>query len=898
MKFPTVVIFTGLFALGSVSAAVTKPTPPPIAEAAAKSLDSMIGELADQNFHVREKATGEIWNLGEKALPSLQAATDAQDPEQAYRVRDLIRKIQLSITPETDPLVMSLIERYERGSTNDKMDLLNQMAKKRAWRQILKLYATDKNPELRARFQDSAKEYAVLAARECLLEGKSDKAREFLEMAPADAAGLIALADFHRSQGTLETELKRAKGIKGDNSQAWQLALHRAAGNLEAAREAAAAAGEMEIGAAMSVLLGDPLPWLRGDHANNGEGAVYRSYTSLAMKRWEGNEIRPADLESLTRALASRDPSNHKSAINALFLLGEVKLAEEALVKESPFTAFMHFESQDRIPEALKALGLDPENPDYSTWVKTRVEHLSRDDQEEDERGGSEVTLQLAIMANFLESRGLEKEAAAAYVEPLLSLAKKDAHAFTDFLGVLFGKKAVMGACPLLAKRIGLEWAGEDMIRWADLVAAAFGEEPESKELWDWLAELDAKATRIERLEGMLALLDIGSDPRRLREKWLSLAANAVKNAPAEKQAALNARIYYATAQLSRRNGDVKQALAAWDELPPANRNGISSDNIFITLSAGGRWEEAGAYFLKLISRFNDAKFEPRPDLYACAAGCLRQAGHLAEAATYDAWADKLALGNTEYALKISAAYSFCRDYARAEEWRNRAMRECDAAAGEFFVSEDGMTLVLQKVADTLLERGQWKQAAAINEVLAQGALVDSRTIQGVLMLRQRMQADMGRALSNLKDDRAGSIALLEKCHRLIPSDGSLADCFFPSLRKAGLLAEHDRWFDVSWKLITDVISRFPGSDNTCNTAGWLASRARLKLDLAEKLMEKAIAMNPEQSAYLDTMAEVQFSKGNRNKALEWSQLAINFWPQDAQLRHQNERFRKDPLPR
>ena len=47
----------------------------------------------------------------------------------------------------------------------------------------------------------------------------------------------------HRSQGTLEAELKRAKTLKGVRADAWQLALYRASGNLEAARDAATAGG-------------------------------------------------------------------------------------------------------------------------------------------------------------------------------------------------------------------------------------------------------------------------------------------------------------------------------------------------------------------------------------------------------------------------------------------------------------------------------------------------------------------------------------------------------------------------------------------------------------------------------------------------------------------------------
>lgn len=71
-----------------------------------------------------------------------------------------------------------------------------------------------------------------------------------------------------------------------------------------------------------------------------------------------------------------------------------------------------------------------------------------------------------------------------------------------------------------------------------------------------------------------------------------------------------------------------------------------------------------------------------------------------------------------------------------------------------------------------------------------------------------------------------------------------------------------------------------------------------LKLDEAEQHLKIALAASPEQPAYLDTMAEIQFAGGNRKKALEWSRLAVNFEPDEAQLRRQQERFRSDPLPK
>ena len=111
-------------------------------------------------------------------------------------------------------------------------------------------------------------------------------------------------------------------------------------------------------------------------------------------------------------------------------------------------------------------------------------------------------------------------------------------------------------------------------------------------------------------------------------------------------------------------------------------------------------------------------------------------------------------------------------------------------------------------------------------------------------------------------------------------------------------MEQHDKWFEISWNRVNDVIAEYPTSDNSRNTAGWLASRARRHLPEAEKHLQEALALSPRQSAYLDTMAEIQFAKGDRAKALEWSQRAVNFMPLDPMLRRQQERFRTAPLPR
>jgi tetratricopeptide (TPR) repeat protein len=887
MNLSSAMILSGVAAISSLVAAAPGPPAPPAAEQAARDTETLIRELADESFKIREKATADLWRMGDTALAALNQAAASTDPEQASRARDLLRKIQLHITPDTDPSVIALVERYMKATPSEKAGLLGRMKGKRAWRQMLKLYASETDAEVRERLQEFVNGVAVIAARERLAKGDSATAREFLEMAPADAAGLLALAEFHRSHGTLNEELERAKAIESRKSTLWQLALHRAAGNLDAARDAATEVGELRLAAAMSALAGDPVPWLRGLPEGFEEDASASAYAAVAIRRWLGQKIRSSDLEPLVEGLTSRRTTERGAAMNALFLLSEIEAVEPAFVKSEPFAAFLHFQMLERNDEALKALGFDPENPDYPSWIEKRIARFT-DKDIEDQHEPSSHTEELVALANFLERKGLHDEAFAAYSGPLLALAEKDDNAFIDFLGALFNPRKPAVAAPHLAKRIGVAWAGDDEKRWEEVAVAAIGDDDFTTKWWDWLAKLAPDESRASRLDGLLAVFKTGQAPGKLRDQWIERIWKAVDAAPEAERGELAELV----ANAAVRTGDVTNCLKAWDLLPEKARGDFNWEQRLLFLSAADRWDDAAEVILKQIALFAEAKQNPGVDLHAYAATVLRRAGRIEEADVHDSWVDKLALGNPILAREISRIYAFGGDSRRSTEWAERAVREADPDSGEFI-------LALQQHADGLLEAGRWKESAAASELLARMyASTGVGWTEPLTLMHHRLQADLSRALANLESNREESIATLEKCHRIFINDGSLADHFFPAIRKAGLVEEHDKWFGESWDRMAEIIERYPASDNTRNTAAWFASRAMRKLDEAEKQVAKALESNPDQAAYLDTMAEIQFAKGDRDKALEWSRRALNHEPDDSQLRGQHERFRSDPLPK
>ena len=875
-----------ILALGTATAAVSD-TPAALADTAtqAAEIESCIRGLADESFRAREQASRRLWELGEAALPALKEASMAADPEQAIRARALLRNIRLHITPDTDPGLIELIERYGKSSASEKKALLIKMRGKRAWPQMLKLYAAEKDPEVRREMRATMSAVALRAARERLMEDDSAGARKFLEMAPADPGSLLALAELHRIEGSLADEIARALAAPKPNA-AWLLALRRAEGDPAKARDAALAAKEPRLAALMAALAGDPLPWLGELRGTADDDTPGWHYAVIAAKRWSGHKIGPVDLAPLMRMSASRDPDERNGAINALFLAGESVAAEKARRQHDPLAAFAYFDTLERVPEALEALGLDASSRTYRPWVDARIDELLADDIE-DQHEVADTADELVVLANLLERRGRRDLLDQAFAAPLARMAAKDDIGFTELLGRMFGGSMAASGAPGLASRSASAWAGEDEARWSEVLVAAFGDEPLVRQWWDWLGEIQPRATRAERLDAMLALFRMGSNPGRLRSKWIELLWQAVEQAPPDRQAELVERI----ARLASAAGDAATAVKAWDRLPPADREKFYWPRRVTRLTATGRWQEAADVILAHIAGFQAGDRESITELHAYAAAALRVAGRPDEAAYHDRRAALLALGNGALAIRIGNGYAFGCDYQRAGEWWQRAAIWTSP-------DSDDCVIALKLHADELQARGQWTACAAVAEVLA--AIYSTNEYywsKPITAPNQRLQADMARGFSLLPRDRPRALALLGGCHARCPSDGSLADYFFPQLRKNGLKREHDRWFRETWQQLEHALAEYPDSTNTLNTAAWFAARSLRKLDQAEKLVRRALSQQPEQAAYLDTLAEIHFARGDRRAANEWSAKAVNQAPDDIQLRRQQQRFLSGPLP-
>ena len=115
-------------AAAGLSAAPVTDAPEAIAVVAADA----VSRLSDDSFAVRQTATRELWKLGEQALPELKRAAEGIDPEAALRARELLRKIELGILPDSSPLIVDLVMRYDRGNLAERRTVIGELKSQRA----------------------------------------------------------------------------------------------------------------------------------------------------------------------------------------------------------------------------------------------------------------------------------------------------------------------------------------------------------------------------------------------------------------------------------------------------------------------------------------------------------------------------------------------------------------------------------------------------------------------------------------------------------------------------------------------------------------------------------------------------------------------------------------------
>jgi tetratricopeptide (TPR) repeat protein len=137
--------------------------------------------------------------------------------------------------------------------------------------------------------------------------------------------------------------------------------------------------------------------------------------------------------------------------------------------------------------------------------------------------------------------------------------------------------------------------------------------------------------------------------------------------------------------------------------------------------------------------------------------------------------------------------------------------------------------------------------------------------------------------------------AHLKELLRLKPDNPDIALDVVPLLREQGRTEDAAALFAAPYQAVKADLAAQPGNPQRMNTLAWLCVRCGQHVDEALKLAEAAVALDPDNPAYLDTAAEANFQSGNVDRAIKLESRAIELRPTDTFMKEQLQRFQAPP---
>jgi len=141
------------------------------------------------------------------------------------------------------------------------------------------------------------------------------------------------------------------------------------------------------------------------------------------------------------------------------------------------------------------------------------------------------------------------------------------------------------------------------------------------------------------------------------------------------------------------------------------------------------------------------------------------------------------------------------------------------------------------------------------------------------------------------------AVALYERAWELSMLNVDLFADGIRLLHEANREADAERLYKRTVAVLRENSRLFPDCAHCRNVLAWFMARCHRELEAARKHAETAVRLQPRASAYVDTLAEIMFHLGDREKAVELQQKAVQYAPNMRELHERLEGFRKDPIP-
>jgi tetratricopeptide (TPR) repeat protein len=855
-----------------------------------KQIAQWVEQLGDNDFKVRENSSKKLWQAGAAAESILEKVVNSDDPEVVRRARELLDKFRWGIYPDTPAEIVALIRAYQSSAGIPRIEVLHKLLDSgdTGLRAVLKIAAAETDANQRDMLGDAIANRLPTSFLLAVTEGKYEYFERLLEF--SHEAKFVSHTQFvaywllrRKLPERIAHFTTRLNAHPEDKWLAETLVyLHRANGDLIAASTAATKCDRPALLEDILVELGD---WraLVGSSDNTRANNTAENWAfRAAFARLAGKQNQ---FEKAVRELCESSKGKPQEFAAAKGLLLNDRPAEGLdLLRTLPKSRGVLFDILRARLEFGAALGLAekdeiPPSEDYSNipslyLARARLLCFLGD------KGGE------ALFDRYAER--IKDEIDPGWVENLLT---EEMRAGLRDRAFAHAAKALSIAPPKILRNS----AGKS--RGSRYFAILFPQHAKTAEVW-WVVlrrqfqdeQPAAAMNRLRQLlEGRIAAKEV--------KTWTDYAVLFVQNTdrwsnswprpeawwPALAEVVLLAGLDDLAFSLSEKSKDpdsllrlgdllaakkqwakaAERYLKAWeDRVSPGTERGKRTQSqsdgepfyhslpLFLAgdalVNAGQKQE--GRKLIEQAHRIPFASAVARKDFL----NDLSRRGHR-----------EAALRETELLLRVSEPNSL--DSAPAiRSLANLALSRKDylKAANGF---EQSMLLCLNYNINFIFSAAYVNEPARIHQLRAVGLLAAGK---------------LDEALKHIE------IAL-----DYSPGYADLAILFVPELERRGYKKEATDLFNRCYGTFEKLCRDYPRCATAHNEAAWISACCRRNLDRALEHAQKAIELVPTHAGYHDTLAEVYFQRGDKEKSIALQKRAIELDPKRVYFRKQLKRL-------
>ncbi|MEM9480361.1 MAG: hypothetical protein AAGA58_11975 [Verrucomicrobiota bacterium] len=877
----TIAVFS-LFAMGIFTVA-TLAQDKAEGEVSNSNLETLLENINSPEFFAREAAMQALWEAGREAETKLrEEEANTTSPEARLRLRQVLDKFDFGIYPDTPAETIALIHQFRSGNQEDRRLAIMELCEDNQFELAMRLIRTISNPELRNRLSDSFARAVDEKIVPLILAEKFDKTGELLYDSAVNREAMIDYAVYVSIRGELATKLERQQKVFEEEGGAitgellhWLL---RADSQFEEATRIAEEIGQPDLAREATILGGDLIAFVESA-ADLRLDTIQSHSFKLARHRLANDETGAAAQVEIIRKYAQEHPREYMSTALALGLNGYVEEAFETVRPHNLPQVCSWYLGHDKIDDALKIIGVEEGSTD-AVAIATALGQMVWKANDASEQG-----LWIRVGAEFAKLFG-KSEAGHQFFDTLFENALAiEVNLSLNIIGHETQQGLLEQARAHAAKAIENGANQDDVLTylcqdgtsskrsWFSAISEQFPD-AERDDVFKWLQWLllpDLAGRTEEQVAKVEEILKWAEENKLQDEAFPGVQMNF--NDP---RARLNFRDLLFNVCVGHHMWDRAVKFALHDQ-EPGNWESLARAG---TISAyQKKWDEAAKYYKEAWEI--DQTVETNLFLYGWA---LAKGNRLDEGERLMRKARLLMRG--DFSTRLIFAESTLLRFG-LHDW---ATDEADLA----YNLSDPFDNQHSKAVE-LLSRLVSRKDPQRGEFLAERILLDEmedefrRSVSFHFHLNTLYRTKKMAAI--LRGDVKTAFDAIERSLAYGPSNSSVIEDGFRELADLGSKDEVESVYERIHAEAKQLTDRYPHYAQGHNNLAWLNARCGRRLDEALEHANTAVKMMPRSGAYLDTLAEVHFARGDFRKAVEISDRSLEFLRADPQLREQNDRF-------